>query len=94
MPWNYPYWRVFRYVAPALMAGNACVLKHASNVPQCALEIEQICRDAGLPDDVFRTLLIDSPLVAGRLPRRMFTLLHSPAPEAAGRQWPPPPGWP
>jgi succinate-semialdehyde dehydrogenase/glutarate-semialdehyde dehydrogenase len=63
MPWNFPFWQVFRFAAPALMAGNAAVLKHASNVPGCALAIEHLVRDAGFPDHLFRTLLIGSELV-------------------------------
>jgi succinate-semialdehyde dehydrogenase / glutarate-semialdehyde dehydrogenase len=64
MPWNFPLWQVFRFASPGLMAGNACVLKHAANVPGCAMAIEAIFRDAGFPPDLFRNLLIDVPLIA------------------------------
>jgi succinate-semialdehyde dehydrogenase/glutarate-semialdehyde dehydrogenase len=60
MPWNFPFWQVFRFAIPALMAGNVCVLKHASNVPMTALAIESLFRDSGLPDHVFKTLLVDA----------------------------------
>jgi succinate-semialdehyde dehydrogenase/glutarate-semialdehyde dehydrogenase len=64
MPWNFPYWQVFRFAAPALMAGNTGLLKHASNVQGCALAIEEIFRRAGYPDHAFRTLVIGSSRVA------------------------------
>jgi len=67
MPWNFPFWQVFRFAAPGLMAGNAGVLKHASNVPGCALAIEDVFRRAGFPDNLFRTLLIGSGQVASTI---------------------------
>jgi succinate-semialdehyde dehydrogenase/glutarate-semialdehyde dehydrogenase len=63
MPWNFPFWQVFRAAAPALMAGNGMVLKHAANVPGCALAIEAIFQAAGLPEDLFRTVLVDNAQV-------------------------------
>ncbi|MBL1433906.1 MAG: NAD-dependent succinate-semialdehyde dehydrogenase [Gammaproteobacteria bacterium] len=64
MPWNFPLWQVMRFAAPAIMAGNVGLLKHASNVPQCALALEQLFDDAGFPVNVFQTLLIDVAQVA------------------------------
>ncbi len=86
MPWNFPFWQVFRFAAPALMAGNAAVLKHASNVPGCALAIEEIFNKAGFPADLFRTLMISSNQVESVIENphiRAVTLTGS---EAAGMQ--------
>lgn len=63
MPWNFPFWHVFRFAVPAMCAGNVCIIRHASNVPASALEIEKIFLEAGFPENVFNTLLIDSKTV-------------------------------
>ncbi|MCF6178714.1 MAG: NAD-dependent succinate-semialdehyde dehydrogenase [Geopsychrobacter sp.] len=86
MPWNFPFWQVFRFAAPALMAGNTGVLKHASNVPQCAMAIEQVFIDAGLPANVFRTLMIGSGQVAGVIEHKGVAAVTLTGSDAAGRK--------
>jgi succinate-semialdehyde dehydrogenase/glutarate-semialdehyde dehydrogenase len=86
MPWNFPFWQVFRAAAPALMAGNALVLKHAPNVPQCALAIEAIFRECGLPEGVFATLMIEVEQAAEAIASPHVHAVTLTGSEAAGRK--------
>ncbi len=86
MPWNFPFWQVFRFAAPALMAGNTGLLKHSSNVPRSALAIEEVFTKAGFPPNVFRTLMIGSRLVEGVIENERVAAVTLTGSDIAGRK--------
>lgn len=86
MPWNFPFWQVFRFAAPALMAGNSGLLKHASNVQGCALAIESVFEEAGFPENLFKTLIISSGAVESVISNDKVSAVTLTGSEGAGRQ--------
>lgn len=86
MPWNYPFWQVFRFAVPTVTAGNIALLKHASNVPQCALAIEEVFRKAGYPDGIFTNLMIGSDKVESVIRHPMVKAVSLTGSEPAGRK--------
>jgi succinate-semialdehyde dehydrogenase/glutarate-semialdehyde dehydrogenase len=85
MPWNFPFWQVIRFIAPALMAGNGGILKHASNVTGCAIAIDEMIVEAGFPDGLFRTVVVPSSRVAEMIENRGIAAVTLTGSDAAGR---------
>lgn len=86
MPWNYPFWQAFRFIVPAVTAGNIAVMKHASNVPQCALAIEEVFRKAGYPDGVYSTLMVGAGMVESVIRHPAVQAVSLTGSEPAGRK--------
>ena len=85
MPWNFPFWQVFRFAAPAIMAGNTCLLKHASNVPGCAMDIEKVFKNTGFPKGIFSTLLIGAKDVGSVINHKLVSAVTLTGSELAGK---------
>src|SRR5436853_7036475 len=86
MPWNFPFWQVVRFAAPALVAGNAGILKHAPNVPRCALEIETVFHDAGFPGDLFRAVFLSNEAASAVIADQRVRAVPLTGPGRAGSQ--------
>ena len=84
MPWNFPFWQVFRFACPALMAGNAVLLKHAPNVPQCAIEIEKLFHQSGFTDDIFQQWFLSESDVASIIKDKRIRAISLTGSEKAG----------
>ncbi|HBQ45160.1 MAG TPA: succinate-semialdehyde dehydrogenase, partial [Thiomicrospira sp.] len=85
MPWNYPFWQALRFAIPTVTAGNIAIMKHASNVPQCALAIEEVFRKSGFPDNIFTTLMISSSQVEAVIRNPIVQAVSLTGSEKAGR---------
>ena len=86
MPWNFPYWQVFRFIAPSIMAGNTCILKHASNVSGCALLIEKLIHSVTKHKNIFRTVLISKSQVEAVIKNKHIKAISLTGSEFAGSE--------